>query len=892
MMLIDWAYLLTKIHTGVLKLAKKPTVSSVASGFTSGATIDSNFEALRDAFSNTVSRDGSTPNTMDADFDMNNNDINNAKSVNTTSLYLNGQLVSVNTDLTGAGSDDIGYISSGANSVARTVLAKLDDIVSVKDFGALADGTTDDLASINKALTASTCVLFPSGTYRVSNLPSFSGHSLIATDAILLVDSGQTSASTVDLQDAGGLTFQGAATTSTTISSISSVSGSAGAYTVVGTLASSTGINVGDVIKVDSVTPGTPVVPGAVSTRPEKGQLNLGFYSMDYLTTSGTTATVSETSPGAGTFLAVGDLIVCKGQVRRVASNLTSGGFTLDAAFEDDLDSIQYWYYLQDSDTGTVTVSGTTVTGVGTTFLSDANVGDLIFINGSGARRISAIGGDTSMTIETAITVSSGSVYGILSLGELHEGAWVVTGVAGNQVSWTNTGKRAPPPVNNVDGGAVTVIPTQLSFTGSGFVVKTGSVKLTDISLKGDGSTSDIGLNQKEEGFSSNSVLSGSVAIANFGYGIWAHGNSYVYAPDISVSGNTTRGINITEGAKGWLNGSVVSGNSGIGVFVGTGSYARLADLKVISSSSFGVRREVGSSVWMDFGYLLDNGSAGMYDVGGVLIHMVGTRVIGNNSNGFTTSNGSFGRVSGALFLCNTSNGMSIAQASIEAHQTICLGNGGSGVSVIRSIVGLEDAGIGYNTSIGLQTSGSATATIDRCHIIYNGSVGINASGLCRIEGDSPVFEENNTLSTNLDIFVAKGAVIYTTSATGTYTSATTKNQVQPDGQAIYDDTASDLGILSLSVGAGEGVNLIQKFSEVNNLGTVAANSSASFSFTATGAATTTSVALVNCNVPVAGLVYSAQCDGVNQITVTASNVTTGGIAAGNKTYTVVLLDF
>ena len=62
-------------------MAKKPTVTTITSGFASVTTLNANYEALRNAFDNTISRDGSTPNTMTADFDMNSNDILNVKSI-------------------------------------------------------------------------------------------------------------------------------------------------------------------------------------------------------------------------------------------------------------------------------------------------------------------------------------------------------------------------------------------------------------------------------------------------------------------------------------------------------------------------------------------------------------------------------------------------------------------------------------------------------------------------------------------------------------------------------------------------------------------------------------------------------------------------------------------
>ena len=59
-------------------MAKQPNLTNITSGYASNTVLNANFEALRNALLNTVSRDGSTPNVMEADFDMNGNDILNA----------------------------------------------------------------------------------------------------------------------------------------------------------------------------------------------------------------------------------------------------------------------------------------------------------------------------------------------------------------------------------------------------------------------------------------------------------------------------------------------------------------------------------------------------------------------------------------------------------------------------------------------------------------------------------------------------------------------------------------------------------------------------------------------------------------------------------------------
>ena len=61
------------------------------------------------------------------------------------------------------------YVPPGAGAVSRPVRDKLSDSVSVKDFGAVGDGTVDDTVAIQAALTSAKAVYVPPGTYRISN---------------------------------------------------------------------------------------------------------------------------------------------------------------------------------------------------------------------------------------------------------------------------------------------------------------------------------------------------------------------------------------------------------------------------------------------------------------------------------------------------------------------------------------------------------------------------------------------------------------------------------------------------------------------------------------------------------------------------------------------------
>lgn len=88
-----------------------------------------------------------------------------AQDGSTAASFQVGTLVEMRVNAATVSVADMPYSQGGTSAVTRTVQSRLQDFVSVKDFGAVGDGTTNDTAAIQAAINTGKPIMFPAGIY-------------------------------------------------------------------------------------------------------------------------------------------------------------------------------------------------------------------------------------------------------------------------------------------------------------------------------------------------------------------------------------------------------------------------------------------------------------------------------------------------------------------------------------------------------------------------------------------------------------------------------------------------------------------------------------------------------------------------------------------------------
>lgn len=117
-------------------MSKKATLVTVSSGYNSNTTINADLNAINDKLDNTLSLDGSTPNSMGADLDMDSNDILNVNSLTAETIILDGtDMAGLTSSAAEAAASAAAALVSETNAAASAVAAAASEasVLAVED---------------------------------------------------------------------------------------------------------------------------------------------------------------------------------------------------------------------------------------------------------------------------------------------------------------------------------------------------------------------------------------------------------------------------------------------------------------------------------------------------------------------------------------------------------------------------------------------------------------------------------------------------------------------------------------------------------------------------------------------------------------------------------------
>jgi hypothetical protein len=108
----------------------KLTLNDIVSGYGTAALYNANNALLEAAVENTLSRDGTAPNTMGADLDMNTHDINNVGTINCDLILQDGQPIAANAVAVAAAQAALVSETNAAASAAAALLSEANALAS------------------------------------------------------------------------------------------------------------------------------------------------------------------------------------------------------------------------------------------------------------------------------------------------------------------------------------------------------------------------------------------------------------------------------------------------------------------------------------------------------------------------------------------------------------------------------------------------------------------------------------------------------------------------------------------------------------------------------------------------------------------------------------------
>jgi hypothetical protein len=120
----------------------KLTTNTIAGAYASTTELNDNFALVEAAIEKCLFLDGTTPNTMSADIDLNNQDLLNGGTVTATSIILNGTVITSTGTAAAADASAIAYTPVGGSGLTTVADALDDDFIRDDQNGTIAGTLT------------------------------------------------------------------------------------------------------------------------------------------------------------------------------------------------------------------------------------------------------------------------------------------------------------------------------------------------------------------------------------------------------------------------------------------------------------------------------------------------------------------------------------------------------------------------------------------------------------------------------------------------------------------------------------------------------------------------------------------------------------------------------
>lgn len=178
-------------------LAKKPTITVVQTGYNATDTVNDNFTNLRNAFDNTLSLDGSTPNAMNADLDLNGNSLLNVGTLYVDNIIYGNEPLPVEDGGTGASTASGARTNLGLGTMAtQTASDYLTTSTASSTYLTQANASSTYLTQSN---AASTYQPLDSDLTALGGLSKTDGNFIVGDGSTWTVESGSTARASLGL---------------------------------------------------------------------------------------------------------------------------------------------------------------------------------------------------------------------------------------------------------------------------------------------------------------------------------------------------------------------------------------------------------------------------------------------------------------------------------------------------------------------------------------------------------------------------------------------------------------------------------------------------------------------------------------------------------------------